>query len=76
MFFPVAILDIILKFVERDLMRSTDQVTSPEQQVNRHGVAHGVFSGFETRGIAFKYLVLLDALAFVVFHDRMITGNL
>ena len=76
MMFSVSLLDLILGFIERDLMRDTDDVADPALQVSRHGVAHGIFGGFETRDIALKYLILLDALAFVVFHDRFVDGKL
>jgi hypothetical protein len=51
-------------------------VTNPSQQVNRHGIAHGVFTEFETQEIALKYLALLDGLGFVLFHDRLVSGTL
>jgi len=76
MLFPKHLLDLILGFIERDLMKNTDDVVDPGQQVNRHGIAHGIFAGFETRDIALKYLILLDSLAFVVFHDRLVAGTL
>jgi hypothetical protein len=76
MLFPKHLLDLILGFIERDLMKNTDDVVDPGQQVNRDGIAHGIFAGFETRDIALKYLILLDSLAFVVFHDRLVAGTL
>jgi hypothetical protein len=48
----------------------------PAQQVTRHGVAHGLFMGLEGRDIALKYLILLDALAYVILHDKLLTEQL
>jgi hypothetical protein len=32
--------------------------------------------GFEDRDIALKYLILLDALAYVLLHDKLLTATL
>jgi len=74
--FSEQLLDLILGFIERDLMADTTTVEDPGRQINRHGVAHGIFAGFESRDISLKYLILLDSLAFVVFHDRLVDGTL
>lgn len=77
MLFPRPVLDLILEFIETGtFLRETTQVGDPAKEVNRHGIAHGVFAGFETRNICLKYLILLDALAFVLLHDRLVTGTL
>jgi hypothetical protein len=44
--------------------------------VNRYGIAHGIFTGFECESISLKYLILLDSLSFVLLHDRMLVGSL
>jgi hypothetical protein len=76
MFHSERFLNLIVKFIEQDVMRDAGTVSDPRQEINRHGVAHGVFTGFERRDIALKYLVLLDAVLFVVFHDRLVTNRL
>ena len=75
--FPSTILDLILGFLETGTFwKSADSIDDPTQKINRHGIAHGVFAGFETRDIALKYLVLVDALALLILHDRAVNGTL
>ena len=38
--------------------------------------AGGVFTNFENRDIALKYLILLDSLAYVLLHDKLLAGTL
>lgn len=44
--------------------------------MTRHGIAHGIFKNFENRDITLKYLILLDALAYVLLHDKLLAGTL
>src|SRR3989338_3644452 len=75
--FPRDVLDIIFGFIETGpLLWHTSLISDPGQEVNRHCIAHGLFTGFETRDMALKYLILLDALALVLLHDKMLTGKL
>lgn len=74
--FSPSVLDTILTCIEKSFMGPTEDVTNPNAQINRHGLSHGIFSGFETREVALKYLILFDALAFVIFHDRLVTNRL
>lgn len=77
MMFPREVLEAILGFMQKGtFLTETAMVTNPSQQVNRHGIAHGVFTEFETQEIALKYLALLDGLGFVLFHDRLVSGTL
>jgi hypothetical protein len=75
--FPRPVLDIIFTFVEDGpFLRETGKIRDPSIEVTRHGVAHGQFIGFENRDIALKYIVLLDALAYVMLHDKLLAGTL
>lgn len=74
--FSVELLDLILGSVDTDFMKHTDHVVDPALEANRHGVAHSIFAGFENRDLALTYLVLFDALGFLIFHDRLVTGTL
>ena len=75
--FPRQIVSIIFDFLEAgSFLAETDSVADPKSQVNRHGIAHGVFTGFESSVLALKYLVLLDGLALVLLQDRMLTGRI
>ena len=75
--FPSPVLGLILDFLKTGTFWSgTANICDPRQQVNRHGIVHGVFTGFEARDIALKYLVLMDALALVMLHDRIVSGVL
>jgi hypothetical protein len=53
MMFPREVLEAILGFMQKGtFLTETAMVTNPSQQVNRHGIAHGVFTEFETQEIA------------------------
>ncbi len=55
--------------------QNSGQVDSSEM-VNRHGIAHGAFVDFESQDLSLKYLILLDALAFVLLHDKMLANTI
>jgi hypothetical protein len=75
--FPRPVLDQVFSFIERGtFFTETGNVTDPGQQVTRHGIAHGIFKNFENRDISLKYLILLDALAYVLLHDKLLAGTL
>ena len=75
--FPSPVLELILNFLKTGTFWSgTANIRDPRQQVNRHGIVHGVFTSFEARDIALKYLVLMDALALVILHDRIVSDVL
>jgi hypothetical protein len=75
--FPVEILERIFAFIETgSFLTETTKIQDPAREVTRHGIAHGVFVGFENRDIALKYLILLDALAYVLLHDKLLTATL
>ena len=54
----------------------TSEITKPSEAVNRHGILHGDFSIFENEGLSLKYLALFDALAFLMLHDRTVSGSI
>jgi hypothetical protein len=75
--FPRRLLEEIFRYVrEGSFLRETGTITDPGEQVNRHGIAHGNFTGFESKAMALKYLTLLDALALVLLHDKILTNTL
>ena len=75
--FPREVLELILESLETGTFwRKTPRINDPRQEVNRHGIAHGKFTGFESRDMALKYLVLLDGLALLLLHDKMLTDQL
>jgi hypothetical protein len=75
--FPRQVLELMLSFIETgSWWRRTTKISDPAQEVNRHGIVHGVFTGFESRDIALKYLVLLDGLAYLLLHDKTLTDRL
>ncbi len=68
------ILDSIFDYLEDgSFWKNTSTISDSTSSINRHGVVHGVFTGFESEAISMKYLMLLDALSFVILHDRMLT---
>ena len=75
--FPSSVLELILGFLETGTFwKNTASIDDPTQEINRHGIVHGSFTGFEARDIALKYLVLVDALALLLLHDRIVSGTL
>ena len=58
--FPRSVLDTIFDYLESgSFWKDTRTVKDPKSIVNRHGIAHGVFTGFECEEISLKYLILL-----------------
>jgi len=77
MMYPKPFLEVLTDYLHTgSFLRETEKVTDPSTSVNRHGIAHGVFTGFENQEIALKYLALIDGLAFLLLHDRVVSGNL
>lgn len=77
MMFPKEIFKIICEYLkDGSFWAYTGTITNPNIQINRHGILHGLFTGFECKEIAMKYLLLLDSLAFILLHDKMVTFNL
>ena len=75
--FPSPVLNLILDFLSSaTFWKTTADIGDPTQEVNRKGIVHGIFTGFEARNIALKYLVLVDGLALVMLHDQIVSGTL
>jgi len=75
--FPEEIFRIIFKYLkDGSFWAHTGSIADPNTQINRHGILHGLFTGFECKEIGLKYLLLLDSLAFIILHDKMVTFNL
>ncbi len=75
--FPSPVLKLILDFLSSGTFwKTTADIGDPTQEVNRHGIVHGIFTGFEARDIALKYLVLVDGLALIMLHDQVVRGTL
>lgn len=71
--FSKVILDSIFDYLEDgSFWKNTSGIPDPTSSINRHGVVHGVFTSFEGEVLSIKYLMLLDALSFVILHDRML----
>jgi hypothetical protein len=75
--FPRKVLEVILHFIASGTFwRDTSTIGDPTREVNRHGIAHGVFTEFATREIALKYLLVVDGLALLLLHDKTLTNRL
>ncbi|AFY73661.1 hypothetical protein Syn7502_01601 [Synechococcus sp. PCC 7502] len=71
--FSRTILDSIFDYLEDgSFWKKSWEIPDSTSSINRHGVVHGAFTGFESEVISIKYLILLDALSFVILHDRML----
>lgn len=74
--YPKKILDTILDYLkDGTFTQRTKKITDPRKQVNRHGIVHGIFSGFESEELALKLLILLDSLAFILLSDKISQGQ-
>jgi len=75
--FPKQVLERILTYLrDSSFWTDTKKVNDPRYEVNRHGIAHGIFCGFEHKVISLKYLILLDSLAYVLLHDKILRNAL
>jgi hypothetical protein len=75
--FPQKLFETIFDYLENgSFWKRTDSVSDPATTINRHGIAHGIFTGFECKEISLKYLILLDSLSFVLLHDKMMMNNI
>ncbi|MDW5265362.1 MULTISPECIES: hypothetical protein [Acidobacteriaceae] len=75
--FPRYALTEVVDFIDSGTFwNNTSTVTNQQEDVNRHGIAHGVFTGFETQELALKFLILLDCIAFILLQDQVLRGVL
>jgi hypothetical protein len=75
--FPRFALNLVVDFIESgSFWNNTSTITDPRQEINRHGIAHGVFTGFETQELALKFLILFDCVAIILLQDQLIRGVL
>lgn len=75
--FPRFALTHVVDYIDSgSFWNNTSTIANPNQEVNRHGIAHGVFTGFETQELALKFLLLLDCVAFILIQDQLIRGAL
>ena len=75
--FPREVIETIFDYLKiGSFWGKSGTIDDPSNTINRHGIAHGIFTGFECEEISLKYLILLDALSFVLLHDKMLTQSL
>jgi len=75
--YPKEVLAVILEFIDtKAFWKHSELVKDQKVEINRHGIAHGAFTGFENKEISLKLLTLFDALAHVLLNDRVVLGNL
>jgi hypothetical protein len=75
--FPKIVIDNVTDYLETGTFwTNTARIGDSSQNVNRHGIAHGVFKKFENQELALKHLILMDSLAFLIMHDRLVTSSL
>ncbi len=77
MMFSTYLLNITLSYLgDGSFWKRTSQIGDATKEVNRHGIAHGLFTDFESEELSLKYLILLDAMSYILLHDRILSGNL
>jgi len=75
--FPKNMMETIFDYLKGgSFWNHTSTVPDPQSTINRHGIAHGKFTGFECEEISLKYLVLLDSLSFILLHDKILTKTI
>ncbi len=75
--FPRFALKLVVDFIDSgSFWNNTSTIADPTQEINRHGIAHGVFTDFETQELALKFLILFDCVAIILIQDQLIRGVL
>lgn len=75
--FPRFALKLVLDFIDSgSFWNNTITISDPKREINRHGIAHGVFTDFETQELALKFLILFDCVAIILIQDQLIRGVL
>jgi len=75
--FEKEVFDTVFSYLQTgSFWKNTNTIDDPSNIINRHGIAHGCFTGFECKGISLKYLILLDSLCYVLLHDKILTNSL
>lgn len=75
--FPRGAFEIAFEYLETgSFWEKSYKIKSPSTTINRHGIAHGVFTGFEHEEISLKYLILLDLLSYILLHDKMLRQSI
>jgi len=75
--FPREVIEDIFYYLkDGSFWAHTSKISSPTEIINRHGVLHGKFKGFECEEISLKYLILLDVVSSNILHDKMLTKAL
>lgn len=75
--FPRKVIETAFEYLETgSFWMPTETISEPKNIINRHGIAHGIFTGFECEEMSLKYLILLDSLSFILLHDKMLTKSL
>jgi hypothetical protein len=75
--FPFEIFETIFNYLEvGSFWKNTKTISHKTSMINRHGIAHGLFTEFECKEISLKYLILMDALLFIILHDKIMAGSL
>jgi hypothetical protein len=75
--YPKEVLEVILDYLENgSFWARSESIDNPKVSINRHGILHGVFTDFECKEISLKYLILFDALAYILLNDKIVSGKL
>ena len=75
--FPKKVFDIAFAYIkEGSFWDNSKAINNPSTTINRHGIVHGDFKGFECEEISLKYLILLDLLSYIILHDKMLRDKI
>jgi hypothetical protein len=75
--YPKEVLEVAFNFISNGSFWShTSTIKDQKIEINRHGIVHGLFTGFECKEISLKYLILVDMLSYILLNDRIAEGNL
>jgi hypothetical protein len=69
-------LESLFQYLDKGPFWQDAKVLDPRKNVSRHGIAHGIFTGFECEEISLKYLALFEGLALALIEDRCVRGAL
>ncbi|MFC1962352.1 hypothetical protein ACFLWN_04880 [Chloroflexota bacterium] len=75
--YPKKVLEEILGYIANgSFWKYSGSVKELKEEINRHGIVHGAFKGFECKEISLKYLILFDAMSYVLLNDRVVIGDI
>ena len=66
----------LMDFVDREVFaRDFQDVTDPDREISRHGVAHGLIGDVDSAALSWRFVVLIDGVVQMLLLDRVVSGT-